>query len=63
MSKFMAALASYAHSNKMTSRELADKLEIHESGLSRWLSGKREPTVKNVQKVAKKLRIPASELL
>jgi transcriptional regulator with XRE-family HTH domain len=63
MSKFMAALADYAHTHKMTSRDLAEKLEMHESGLSRWLSGKRQPTVRNVQKVAKKLRIPAGDLL
>lgn len=63
MSKFSSALTAYMQRNKMTQRELAEKLMSHESQVSRWLSGDREPTVATLKAISKRIGVPVADLV
>lgn len=46
----------------MKARELADKMGVHESTLSLWMSGGRTPRVQNLRKIAEALEVEVAEL-
>lgn len=47
---------------KMTQKELAEKLEISNAAVSRWFSGESKPNLLNIQKISKILRIDESKI-
>ena len=47
----------------MTQRELAERVEITEAAMSRYVSGKRTPGVQTLMKMAKELFVPLSDLI
>lgn len=46
----------------MTQRELAQKLDVSEVTVSRWLNGERSPSRSNLENIAKALGVPPSYL-
>lgn len=46
----------------LTQEELAERLDIHETTLSRIETGVSNPSVQTLNKIAKALKIPLSEL-
>lgn len=48
---------------KISMSYLADKLKISKSTISRYESGKREPNLETLNKIAKALGVPIEELL
>ncbi len=48
---------------KMTQAELAHLIGVHEITVRRWELGERTPDVKDIQKIADVLSVPASDLL
>ena len=48
--------------NEMSQRELSKKLEIHESLVSRWMSGEREPSLKNILALSKLFSVDIEEI-
>ena len=45
---------------KMTQRDLAEKLDVTEVTVSRWLNGERDPSIETLNKIAKALDTSAS---
>lgn len=45
---------------KMTQRDLAEKLDVTEVTVSRWLNGERDPSIETLNKIAKVLDTSAS---
>jgi len=47
----------------MSQRELAIKMNIHESLVSRWISGERVPTLPNIIKLASIFGVTTDEII
>ena len=48
--------------NKLTAKELAEKLNITENGLSLVINGKRQPRFELLEQIAEKLNVPIWQL-
>lgn len=62
MTPLAAKLRSALEKSELTARDLADRIGIHESTVSLWLSGGRTPRMKNLEKMAQALGIEMAEL-
>lgn len=60
---FPRYLSKKLHINDMSQRELAIKMNIHESLVSRWMSGERVPTLPNIIKLASIFGVTTDEII
>lgn len=60
---FHRYLSKKLFDNDMSQRELAIKLNIHESLVSRWISGERVPTLPNIIKLASIFGVTTDEII
>ncbi len=49
--------------NKITQRELAEKLDVSESLVSKWMKGERPVTLPNIIKLAKLFKTSTDEII
>ena len=56
-------LRTYKEENRLTVRQLADQLEEHYSTVWLWMSGKRQPNLRQVRKIRKVTNVPYEHLL
>jgi transcriptional regulator with XRE-family HTH domain len=56
-------LKTYKQENGLTVRQLADQLDEHYSTVWLWMSGKREPNLRQVRKIREITRVPYEYLL
>ena len=49
---FPAVLASCMKSEGLTQHQLAEKIGVNQSAICKWLSGRSEPTIENLWKLA-----------
>lgn len=47
----------------MTQKELAEKLSVYQKDVSRWETGERTPSIKNIYRICEVLDIPINTLL
>jgi transcriptional regulator with XRE-family HTH domain len=59
----MKALTDYMRREGITQTELAKRLRVTPIQVNRWVRGKRSPNPDNLKHMAKRLGIPAAELL
>lgn len=57
-----ARLRAALERSEKTARQVADQIGVSESTVSLWLSGRRNPRVENLKKIAAALGVEASEL-
>ena len=60
---FHRYLSKKLFDNDMSQRELAIKMNIHESLVSRWISGERVPTLPNIIKLAFIFGVTTDEII
>lgn len=60
---FPRYLSKKLFDNDMSQRELAIKMNIHESLVSRWMSGERVPTLPNIIKLASIFGVTTDEII
>ena len=60
---FHRYLSKKLFDNDMSQRELAIKMNIHESLVSRWISGERVPTLPNIIKLAPIFGVTTDEII
>ena len=60
---FHRYLSKKLFDNDMSQRELAIKMNIHESLVSRWISGERVPTLPNIIKLASIFGVATDEII
>lgn len=60
---FHRYLSKKLFDNDMSQRELAIKMNIHESLVSRWISGERVPTLPNIIKLASIFEVTTDEII
>jgi transcriptional regulator with XRE-family HTH domain len=60
---FHRYLSKKLFDNDMSQRELAIKMNIHESLVSRWISGERVPTLPNIIKLASIFGVTTDEII
>jgi len=60
---FRKWLYAQISTRKMTQRELAGKLGVDESLVSRWMKGERPVTLPNIIKLSKLFEISVDEIL
>ncbi len=58
--KFKNNLISLLRQKNLTQKELCTALGIEESVVSRWLTGKTQPTTKSIERIAKFFCVPVS---
>ena len=64
MSKFFSKNLKYLRNiKKISQQQLANKLEIDRSTISKWETGDIDPTVSNVIAIANLLGVPVSDLV
>ncbi len=47
----------------MTQKELAEKLGVYQKDISRWETGERTPSIRNIYRICEVLDIPVNILL
>ena len=60
---FHRYLSKKLFDNDMSQRELSIKMNIHESLVSRWMSGERVPTLPNIIKLASIFGVTTDEII
>jgi transcriptional regulator with XRE-family HTH domain len=60
---FPRYLSKKLFDNDMSQRELSIKMNIHESLVSRWMSGERVPTLPNIIKLASIFGVTTDEII
>ena len=63
MSVFSDRLKELRKKNRLTQKELAEKIGIKQNSYSDWETGKNEPNLENIVKLSKILDTTTDELL
>lgn len=61
--KLKKSLREYLDNNKLTQRELAEKLDITEAAVSRYVTGTRIPSLETVIRIARVTGISLDEMV
>ncbi len=63
MKTFCERLRELRKENKLTTTELAEKLNISQSSISRWENGERRPNIKELYNIALFFNVTSDYLL